>query len=171
MEDVAMSEDARDRVLRALMGREEAELWAPYLDMLGLGDEEMVKRLVRILVAHLLLDRAMTELLTLRLLESPPKQFEQVQEVIAKLGMRTRIDLARTSQVISDSTADKIQSVNATRNDLAHYVPKKGWELTHIQELSSQNEFDQFNRKAREAIAELVRSIKERFEPFARTDP
>jgi len=154
-----MSEDARDKIMRALMGQEEAKLWAPFLDFLGLKDEEMIKRLVRILVVHFMLDRGVTDLLAMKLLESTPGQFEKIHQVLARLEMKTRIELAKASQVISDSTASRIKSVNTTRNKLAHYQPQKGWGLAHIPELSSQEAFEQCTYKAMEAIAELSQAL------------
>lgn len=154
-----MAEGAYDKLMRALMGQEEAKVWAPYLDILGLSDEETIKRLVRILVVHFMLDRAVTELLTFKLLGSSPGQFEKIQQVVAGLEMETRIDLAKASQIISDSTSSGIRTVNTVRNKLAHYQPKKGWDLAHIPELSSQEAFEQCTYKAMAAIEELFDSL------------
>jgi len=162
-----MSEDARDKVLQALMGQKAAKGRAPYLDELGLSDEEAVNRLLRILVWHLLLDRLMTELLSLNSIGSSWEQFEKVQNVMARLEMDTRIDLAKASQTISDSTARKIRTVNTIRNSLAHYTPKKGWNLTHIPELTSPKAFAQLALKAEEAIGELIPVMKSKLKKYA----
>ena len=154
-----MSEGAYDKLLRALMGQEEAKLWAPYFKALGLSDEEMIKRMVRIMVMHFLLDRFLTVVLTNKLLGSSPDSFEKTQVVIAELEMETRIKLAKASQVISDSTASTIKVVNTTRNKLAHYQPKRGWDFAHIPELSSPEAFDQCTHKASEAINELISTL------------
>lgn len=154
-----MAEDARDKVLRAFLGQEEAKLWAPILDSLGLRDEEMIKRLVRFLVVHFLLDRGVTDLMACKLCGSPSEGFEKDLKLIADVEMEKRIGLAEAFQLISKSTADTIRKVNHTRNDIAHYKPKKGWDLTHIPQLSSREAFDKCAREAMEALAELGRCI------------
>lgn len=160
-----MSEGRYDELMRALMGQEEAKLWAPYLKMLGLSDEEMIKRLVRIMVVHFLLDRFLTILITNKLLGSSPDSFEKIQKVIAPLEVETRIDLANASQLISDSTASKVRTVNTIRNKLAHYQPKKGWGFGHIPELSSQEAFDKCTQKGMEALHDLFSTLNRMFNP------
>lgn len=166
-----MSEGKYAELMQALMGQEEAKLWAPYLEMLGLNDEEMIKRLVRILVTHLLLDRFLTILITNKLLGSSPDSFTKIQQVIAPLEMETRIDIAKASQVISDSTASTIKSVNTIRNKLAHYQPKKGWDFAHVLELSSQDAFNQCTQKGMEALHDLLSTMNRMVGSYRPTVP
>jgi len=63
------------------------------------------------------------------------------------VDMEKRIDLAKASNLISDSCASKMKHVNRVRNKLAHYQPKQGWGVQHVQELFSAPAFEHASRR------------------------
>jgi hypothetical protein len=147
----------REKMVRALMRDWHAKKWQPFLEGLGLTDQDMVDRLVRLLVLHLMLDRAVTAGLTLRLLDPTSPTFVKVEAAVAKLDMGKRIGLANASNIISDSCAADIYAVNDARNNIAHYQAKKGWRLDIVKEISSAEAFEACAEKGMRAFAEATK--------------
>ena len=99
---------------------------------------QLVERLTRLLVVHLLLDRTITAILTISLCN--PRvigSFDAIEKALAPVSMDQRIELAKATNLISVSCASSIKTVNTVRNKLAHYDPKVGGDLSRVQELSS----------------------------------
>lgn len=143
-----------EAVARAMEESEESERWAPFLKMLGL-DKRSGDRLTRLLVLHLLLDRAITAWITCKLHETPSAFFE-VEKTVATLPIGRRIDLLRAAGFISASCAKDVRAVNKARNDLAHYQPKLGFELSLVKEASSEAAYQQCLHKGIHALTEIA---------------
>jgi hypothetical protein len=160
--------DTQRAVVRALIEQWDAKRWKPMLDMLGINDEETSVRLTRLLLLHLMLDRAVTAVLAVRFLDSRLKPlYENIEAILAPLEMSTRIDLVETSNLISASCASDIKTVNTVRNKLLHYQPKLGFGVDHIQEISSSNAYDQCVEKGLRALREVVDTTVRRMEEIS----
>ena len=148
------------KVAWAMVKAGEAKFWRPMLGILGLDGEETVERLTRLLVIHLLLDRALTAVITMNFLNSRvSSSFKKLEEVLASLPLSRRIEIAEAAQLISTDCARRIKSVNRVRNKLAHYQPKLGFDMTHVQELSSPKAFDRCVGKGKVALDEVIKAF------------
>ena len=143
-------------IVEAMMKHWHTMRWRPFLKLLGLTNENKIDRLVRLLVMHLLLDRAIMAGLTLRLIDHESPDFSKIEAKVAKVEMGKRIELAKAANIISDSCAKDIHAVNDVRNNFAHYQPHKGWELDTIQELSSAEAFEKCAVQGNRALAEAI---------------
>jgi hypothetical protein len=154
------SEDARndfqERYVEYHMRNWHSERWKPFIEELGLTNEDMVDRLVRLLVMHLLLDRTLTAVLTLTMTDGVSSTFGDVEPAVAKLEMAKRIGLAKASKIVSDSCADDIYAVNDARNNVAHYQAKTGWKLDTVKELLSAEEFEACAKRGMRALKEIT---------------
>jgi hypothetical protein len=151
--------DPKEGLVQAMMRNWHTERWKPFLEYLGLTDEDMVDRLVRLLVMHLLLDRALTAGLAFKLTDPTSPSFEGVEAAVAKLEMGKRIGLAMASNIISNSCAGDIHAVNDVRNAFAHYQAKKGWRLDTVKEISDAKEFEICAQKGLSALAEVTKDF------------
>lgn len=147
-----------DKLVHAMMRNWNAERWKPYLESLGLTDEDMVDRLLRILVLHFLLDRTLTAILTVRLAKDASAVSKTMEEV-AILFMDDRIRLARVSGVISTSCAKAMTKVNDVRNKIAHFKPKRGWGLANLKALSSEEAFEECVASGMSALTEATKIV------------
>lgn len=102
-------------------------------------------RLAALLTMHLLLDRAVTALLSARF--SDPRTLpdpDEVEKVVGRVHFNNRIELAKAVRLISDSCAADLKAVNKVRNNFAHCHPetsKRGWGVGNLPELSSMKDF------------------------------
>ncbi len=149
-------------VAEAMVESAETERWAPFLKMLGL-DKRSGDRLTRLLVLHLLLDRAITALVSCKFHQKRTTFFE-VEKSVAALPIGGRIDLLRAGCFISASCARDIRAVNKARNDLAHYQPKLGFELSFVNELSSEQAYQQCMEKGIRALTEIAGLVTDSME-------
>jgi len=155
-----MSEKKHDAIVQALLKQWDAKQWGPMLDMLGLRDEDAIERMTRLLLVHLMLDRAVTAVLTVKFLDRRLlAPFSKIEAAVAPLDMAMRIDLAQASHLISASCASGMRTVNTVRNKLAHYQPKRGWGMEHVQELSSAKAYKRCIAKGMRALREVVQTI------------
>lgn len=150
-------ESAIDKITRALVKQGEKARWAPFLKWIGLN-EESGERLTRLLVLHLMLDRAITALITARF-SRLPGSFFKVEATVAKLPIAQRINLLRSAQFITDPCAKDLHAVNEVRNNLAHYQPQLGFEMSTVKELSSEKAFEQCAEKGMRALNEISNLI------------
>ena len=156
------SDDKKGRLAEALMKQRSKQTWQPLLEHLGLTDEDIIDRLVRLLVTHLLLDRALTAGLTTRLVDPRSQSsFASVEAMVGKIEMAKRIGLAKASKIISDSCAENIYAVNDVRNNIVHYQRGKGWRLDAVKELASDEAFDECTFKAFVALDEIFALSKQ----------
>ena len=61
--------------------------WGPLLRILGIEGDEKGDRLVRLLVVHLMLDRAVTAVVALRLVGPSSRSFTDIEAEVANLPM------------------------------------------------------------------------------------
>lgn len=160
---------AKDRVLQAMYTILDAKQWEPLLQMLDINDEETSERMTRLLILHLLLDRAVTVVLTTRVLDRSKPAFSEIEALLAVLEMEMRIDLAKAAHLISPSCASDIKTVNTVRNKLVHYQPKRGWGMGHVQELSSVEAYERCIDKGRRALQEVVDTIRKNIKEISQT--
>jgi hypothetical protein len=152
--------DKKGPIARALMKQWDARRWGPMLDILGIRDEETSERMTRLLLVHLMLDRAVTAVLTVKFLDRRLlAPFPKIEAAVAPLDMSSRIELAKAAHLISDSCASDMKTVNTVRNKLAHYQPKLGWGVEHVQELSSAKAYERCIDKGIRALREVVQTI------------
>jgi hypothetical protein len=162
--------DKKGAVVRALMEQWDAKQWKPMFDMLGISDEETSVRLTRLLLMHLMLDRAVTAVLAVRFLDARlMPSYENIEAILAPLDVSTRIDLAKASHLISASCASNIKTVNTVRNKLMHYQPKLGFGVAHVQEISSANAYEQCIEKGMCALREVVDTTIKNMEEISLT--
>ena len=155
--------DPKEAVAQAMAQIAEQKRWEPIFIWLGLNEESR-DRLTRLLVLHLSLDRALTALITMELLDTT-SSFSEMEETIAALPMKGRIGLAQATNLISKSCAKNIGDLNAVRNNLAHYKPKLGHGLGGVREISSEEAFYECTRKALAALTEVTCKINDGFQP------
>jgi hypothetical protein len=150
----------KEKMVQALMKQWDAKQWGPMLDMLGLRNEDAIERMTRLLLVHLMLDRAVTAVLSVKFLDRRLlAPFSQIEAAVAPLDMARRIDLAQASHLISASCARDMRTVNTVRNKLAHYQPKRGWGMEHVQELSSAKAYERCIQKGIRALREVVQIV------------
>jgi len=86
--------DKRATIARALLNQENAKRWGPFWEMFGLENEDTRDRLVRLLIVHLMLDSAVTALLTARFLDRRLlNPHSEIEAAVAALPMSKRIEL------------------------------------------------------------------------------
>ena len=148
------------KVVRAMMKAEDSKFWVPMFGWLGLDDDETVERMTRILVVHLLLDRALTALIAVSLLNPRVMpSYKSIEEALAPVSVNQRIELAKAAHLISASCASTIKTVNRVRNKLAHHYPKLGFGVAHVQEISSQKAFQRCVETGMSALREVIQAI------------
>jgi len=140
--------DLRVSPFRRLM---ESARWKPLLEMLGLN-EVMADRLLRILLAHLMLDRVITSNLTLELVAGPSKSanLKSVERHIAKMNIARRAGLCVALGIASDAWESDFNAFNAVRNKLSHFNPK--FDLSTVKELRSDSAFEACIQKGLRAM-------------------
>lgn len=156
-------------LLNAMMKRWESQRWMKYRAVLHLHSEETADRLTSLLALHLLLDRMVTAVLSLRLLDPRTvKSLEDVEAAVSRLNFNNRIELAKAARLISDSCALDIKAVNKVRNDFAHSRSKtsKG-RVNILPELESSEDFEQCMQTGERALDELLKHINDHFKPPA----
>ena len=170
---MSKKKDVKDKegaIVRALMEQWEAKQWKPMLDMLGISDKETSVHLTRLLLMHLMLDRAVTSVLVMRFPD--PRlipSYANIEAILAPLDVSTRIDLAKASHLISPSCASNIKTVNTVRNKLVHYQPKLGFGVAHVQEISSAKAYEQCIEKGMCAFREVVDATLQNREEISAT--
>lgn len=99
--------DVTKSMTQRLMKEAESARWKPLMNQLGLTDEEMVDRMVRMLLIHLLMDRTVTTALTVNLIKnkSEPTQFDALESELVRISLSSRIRLLKACGDISDSCA------------------------------------------------------------------
>lgn len=147
--------DGIGAIKKVMLKHLEDKYWEPFLSRFGLSDEDVADRLIRLVVLHIAIDRVLTALLAMRLYNASPESFSEVEDELATVPMGKRINLARASRLISDTCQKNIHVLNGVRNRFAHYHPKEGWGLGHIEELSSKDAFGKCADKAKKALDEL----------------
>jgi hypothetical protein len=120
----------------------------PLMNQLGLAKEEMVERLVSILLIHLVMDRSITSVLTVQLIKDNAAAFDEVESELARSNLASRIRLAKASGVISDACASDMLDVNNIRNLFSHYNPKLQGGLAAVNEIASEEAFEKCIVKA-----------------------
>jgi hypothetical protein len=152
--------DKKSPVVRALVKQWDAKRWGPFLEMFGLEDEDTRDRLVRLLIVHLMLDSAVTAVLTARFLDRRLlNPHSEIEAAVSALSMSKRIELARASQLISASCAKGMTTVNKVRNKVAHYNPKHGLGMKHVKEISSDEAFEEFINEGKRALDEAAQTV------------
>ena len=156
-------EDAKEKIVDAMMKNWEKHRWIHIRAVLDLHTDEAANRLTAFLTVHLLLDRALTDLLSLRLLDPRTEEgLEDVAEAVSRVSFKMRVDLAKAARLISDSCAINIKAVNVVRNKLAHCPPwDSGGGLGLAPALSSMTNFEECMLKGENALNELIKNIRE----------
>lgn len=129
----------------------ESARWKPILEMVGLN-EVMADRLLRILLAHLMLDRVITANLTLELVSSCSKSanLKIIERHIAKMNIAQRAGLCVALGIATDAWESDFKAFNAVRNKLSHYNPK--FDLSTVKELCSGSAFETCIQKGLRAM-------------------
>jgi len=139
--------------------------WKPVFSHLGWHEEKQIQRLTKLLAMHLMIDSLLTAALSAQFLNRRPgveAEASKIEEIVNRIAITARIDLARTAQVISDSCAADLKAVNAVRNRFAHCHPedpKEGWGLEKVSEITSEKAFNGCMRRGYRAGEELTDAI------------
>lgn len=161
----------KDRLVQAMMKGRDAKRWRPMLDMLGIRDEDSIERMTRILLLHLMLDRALTALLTLQFLNQRLlAPFDKIEAAVAPVSISKRIELAKAAHLISATCAGGIKTVNKVRNQLAHYQPQLGPGVGHVIEISSAKAYEQCIDKGFFALREIIDTMSQDMEKHSPTE-
>jgi hypothetical protein len=142
-------------MVKAMMKAADAERWKPIMTQLGLKDEDMVDRLVRLLLTHLVMDRTITALLTVKLIKDKADAFVEVENELTRINLSSRIRLAKACGGISDSCANDMHEVNNVRNQFSHYDPKLQGGLAAVKEIASEQASEKLIEKAIGTIVEV----------------
>src|SRR5690349_6135479 len=121
--------DQKDALVRVMVNSGMINGGVPILSCSASMMQKPAKRMNRILVLRLLLDRAVTAILTTKVVDHSSAtysyaDFAKIEVVLTFIDMEDRIELANASGLISDSCASNMRTVNTIRNKLAHYQPK-----------------------------------------------
>ena len=152
-------EQLKAAMVKNTMKSVDTERWKPLMNQLGLTDEEMVERLVRLLLIHLVMDRTITAVLTVKLVKENPTAFDEVESELVRLNLSSRIRLVKACAAVSDSCANDMHEVNNVRNRFSHYDPKLQGGLAAVKEIASGQEFEKFIQKAGGTIEEMGKAI------------
>jgi hypothetical protein len=141
--------------------------WVGLYQAVGLGSDDHLDRLTRVLMVHFLLDRLVTVVLATKLASSnesnEPLDIENTLSDIASLPISTRVDLAAMLGVVAPRVAESIVEVNRLRNRLVHFKPtrgKPGWDLSDADEIASQDACDKCLRNGIEAVQGLMSALR-----------
>jgi len=155
MENDDQTDRLKAAMVKGIMKFADAERWTPLMNQLGLRDEEMVDRLVRLLLIHLVMDRTITAVLTVRLIKDNPNVFDEVETELARFNLSSRIRLAKAAGAISEPCANDMHEVNNVRNLFSHYDPRLQGGLAGVKEIDSEDAFEKFVQKAIGTIEEM----------------
>ena len=153
----------KDAVVNAMMKHWEKHRWMKLRTALHLQSEEAADRLAALLTMHLLLDRAVTAVISARFVD--PRTFtnlKDVEGVVGRIFMNRRIELMKVAHLVSNSCAADVKAVNDVRNKFAHFHPEKsgrGSEVGNLPELSSMKDFERCMQRGERALRELTKNI------------
>jgi hypothetical protein len=129
---------------------------AETLDWPGLHEAD---RFTRLLAVHSLLDRLVTVALATRLAASG----ESIFDTMAALPFPSRVALASTLHVVSDTAAESIVEIDRVRNRLVHSRSTPGkpaWDVSGAVESAPQDVLDRALRKGFEAAQGLIATLR-----------
>lgn len=161
------NDDRRKHIIgEAMTDRRSKYRWMKYRAVLHLHSEEVADRLTTLLAQHLLLDHAVTAVLSLRLRDPrTPKSLDEVVGAVRRVNFNNRIEIAKASQLISESCAADIKAVNKVRNNFAHHKSAAGGGVSVLPELESSDDFERCMERGERALDELLKHISEHLEP------
>lgn len=145
------------RVLNAMMQNWETNRWMHIRAELDFHSEVAATRFTSVLTVHLLLDRALTELLARRLLDSGRLQdLEDIEVAVSRVNFDHRIKMAKAARLISDSCAEDMKAVNKVRNKFAHFQHNESEKRAGLlPEISSSEDFEKYMQSGDRALSEL----------------
>jgi hypothetical protein len=153
--------DEEDRA-RLVPKAVEALDWPRVFQSVGLDSPEKIERLNRLLVVHLLIDRLLTLALAAKLASCSSAAEPDIDKIVVDNATRPIPDRAEAVYdlgLIDRDMADKILRVNAVRNRLVHFKPKRDvnrWNLDEA-EIISQEASDSRVKEGIEAVQALWR--------------
>ena len=157
------SKDVKEKIVDAMMKNFEKHRWMKFRSALHLHSEEAADRLTSLLALHLLLDRAVEAILSVRLLGSGKLKGKlgQISEAVRRVTFSNRIDIAKAAGLISDACAADIKAVNKVRNSIAHSPSSKPPDgSVHVApEISSPKDFERCMVKGERALEEIMTNI------------
>lgn len=151
-------EETKRKIANVLAHRTHKEWFNRLLAMLHLHDEDKAERFMLLLAIHMVLDRALTSLLSRRL--SDPRWVPDPNTIagtVNRVSFSQRIALAKAARLISASCAEKLLTVNKVRNSLGHWQsPEDGWGLGQVTEIASVDRFEACMNQGQAALNELM---------------
>lgn len=154
-------EQAKADIVKALMKKWSDHRWNNVKKVLGLTEDLMADRLVRLLLIHLAMDRTVTGALATKLAtgkEGDPA-FEKLEMELSRVNLSSRIRLAEASGLISHSGASSMHEVNEVRNQFSHYNPKLQGGLSGVKEIASEQDLEKLFQKSLSAIEEIGKRL------------
>ena len=151
------SEDPKGTVMNAMLKYLEAFRWTSVRAAFNLHGPVAAERLAALLAMHLLLDRAVTEVIARRLLDPRlGESLEKTEAAVSRVGFDNRVKMAKAAHLISESCAADLMAVNSVRNRFAHSQPKDSEEGDGITpEISSHEDFNRYMERGERAFTEL----------------
>jgi hypothetical protein len=151
------AEKPKNDVVKALMKVLNDQRWKSRSKLLGLTDEAMSERLIRLLLIHLVMDRTVTGALATKLAKGKENDpaFEKLEGELSRVNLSSRIRLAEASGLISHSGAKGMHELNDVRNKFSHYDPKLQGGLGGVKEIASEKDFEKLIAKALVAVEEI----------------
>jgi hypothetical protein len=139
--------------------------WAGLYRALGLGSDEQVDRLSRVLAVHFLLDRLVTLVVATKLAASRDGDAGDIEDTaggIVSWPMADRVDLGSRLGVIAREVAESIVVVDRLRKSLVGSRPASGkpvWDVSDAALLASHEACDAGLRRGIEAVQKLMAAL------------